>query len=126
MDRTTLQTAFDARRATILTDWIHLLTFSSVSVEPAHAGDCRSCAEWLRERLVTLGFAAELLASPATHPVVFAERRGAPGAPTLLFYGHYDVQPADPLDQWLSPPFEPQWRDGRLYARGAEDNKEQF
>ncbi len=126
MDLTSLQTAFDARRETILADWTSLLQFPSISVEPAHAGDCRACAEWLRARLLRLGFATELFESAATNPVVFAERRGAPGAPTLLFYGHYDVQPADPLDQWLSPPFEPQWRGDRLYARGAEDNKGQF
>ena len=125
MDRSSLQAAFDARRETILADWVRLLRFPSVSAEPAHAGDCRACAAWLRERLAQLGLTAELLEAPARNPVLFAERRGAPDAPTLLFYGHYDVQPADPLDQWVSPPFEPQWRGGRLYARGAQDNKGQ-
>ncbi|MEI7437290.1 MAG: M20/M25/M40 family metallo-hydrolase [bacterium] len=126
MDKHALQIAFDARRETILSDWIRLLTFPSVSVDPAHAGDCRACAEWLRNRFVNLGFTAELLETARAHPVVFAERRGAPGAPTLLLYGHYDVQPADPLDQWLSPPFAPQWRGNRLYARGANDDKGQL
>ena len=77
MDLTSLQTAFDARRETILADWTSLLQFPSISVEPAHAGDCRACAEWLRARLLRLGFATELFESAATNPVVFAERRGA-------------------------------------------------
>jgi acetylornithine deacetylase/succinyl-diaminopimelate desuccinylase-like protein len=117
--------AFDQGWTRCLREWQELLRFASVSADPAHEDDCRACAAWLADYLGRAGFAARLLPT-ATKPVVYAERRGAPGKPALLFYGHYDVQPADPLGEWTTPPFEPALRDGRLYARGAEDNKGQF
>jgi acetylornithine deacetylase/succinyl-diaminopimelate desuccinylase-like protein len=77
------------------------------------------------EVLKKAGFSVRLIPTPA-HPIVYAEWLGAPGKPTVLIYGHYDVQPPEPLDQWLSPPFEPTVRDGKLFARGAGDNKGQI
>ncbi|MBI4502137.1 MAG: dipeptidase [Gemmatimonadetes bacterium] len=101
------------------------LRIPSVSTDPTHAGDCRRAAEWVRDQLKHLGCPkVELLASE-THPIVWAEGPEVPGKPTVLIYGHYDVQPPDPLNEWVSPPFEPVVRDGNLYARGATDDKGQ-
>lgn len=102
-----------------------LLRIPSVSARSEHAGDTRRAAEWIRDRLDAAGLSASLHETPG-HPVVLGEWRGAPDAPTLLIYGHYDVQPAEPLDLWTSPPFEPEVRDGRIWARGAADDKGQL
>ena len=96
-----------------------------MSTLPAHAADCRRAAEWLRNELTRLGCPVVNLIEGDGHPVVWAESPPVPGRPTLLIYGHYDVQPPDPLEEWDSPPFEPTVRDGRLYARGAADDKGQ-
>jgi acetylornithine deacetylase/succinyl-diaminopimelate desuccinylase-like protein len=102
------------------------LRIPSVSAKSEHREDTRRAAEWLVERMLEAGLEiAELLPTPG-HPVVLGEWRGAPGAPTLLVYGHYDVQPPEPLDEWDSPPFEPVVRDDRLYARGSVDDKGQL
>ncbi|MSR21300.1 MAG: dipeptidase [Gemmatimonadetes bacterium] len=101
------------------------LRIPSISAKSEHDGDTRRTAEWLAARLTDAGLTSELVETPG-HPIVLAEWRGAPGAPTVLIYGHYDVQPAEPLDEWLSPPFEPTVRDGRLYGRGTADDKGQF
>ena len=102
------------------------LRIPSISADPAHAPDVRRCAEGLRDHLAAVGFGTAEVRETAGHPVVYAEDRSAgPDAPTVLVYGHYDVQPPDPLDLWTSPPFEPVVRDGRLYARGAADDKGQ-
>jgi acetylornithine deacetylase/succinyl-diaminopimelate desuccinylase-like protein len=101
------------------------LRIPSVSTDPRHAADCRRAAEWVRDHLRRLGCPkVELLASE-THPVVWGEGPEVPGKPTVLVYGHYDVQPPDPLNEWTSPPFEPEVRNGNLYARGATDDKGQ-
>jgi acetylornithine deacetylase/succinyl-diaminopimelate desuccinylase-like protein len=101
------------------------LAIPSVSALPEHAADVRRAAEWTAEELRRIGMQrAEVVETPG-HPVVYAEWLGAPGRPTLLIYGHYDVQPVDPLDLWKSPPFEATVRDGDLYARGAADDKGQ-
>jgi len=108
-----------------LRDWSDFLRFQSISTDPEYAGECVRCAEWLREHLSSIGLEASLLETQAK-PVVYASYRSPQqDAPRILFYGHYDVQPADPLEEWTTPPFEPTLRDGRLYARGAEDNKGQ-
>jgi acetylornithine deacetylase/succinyl-diaminopimelate desuccinylase-like protein len=104
------------------------LRIPSISTDPAYAAHCREAAEWLRGDLAALGFAASVRETPG-HPVVIGHRP-KPGAPHLLFYGHYDVQPVDPLDLWETPPFEPRLKtlpDGRkaLTARGAVDDKGQ-
>jgi len=107
-------------------EWREFLAFPSISADPAHAADCLACAQWLAEHLRTMGMQAELLETPAK-PVVYAERQGNPDAPTVLLYGHYDVQPVDPLEAWETPPFEPTLTDdGRMVARGAVDNKGQI
>jgi len=116
----------------VLGEYMALLRYESVGADPAHLRDCVSCASWLRKWLGALGFEAELLyperenGAPPPPPVLFAERRGSEGATTVLVYGHYDVQPADPLAEWSTPPFEPTVADGRVYCRGANDDKGQM
>ncbi|MGN0853910.1 MAG: M20/M25/M40 family metallo-hydrolase [Kiritimatiellia bacterium] len=114
-------------------EYFELLRFSSVGADPARLKDCVNCAAWLRKWLQREGFAGELLYPTATPqhaanlppPVLFAERKGTEGAPTVLIYGHYDVQPEDPLANWKTPPFEPTVVNDRVYARGAQDDKGQ-
>jgi acetylornithine deacetylase/succinyl-diaminopimelate desuccinylase-like protein len=102
-----------------------LLRVPSVSTLPEHKGDCRRAAEVLVAELTRIGMENVRLIETVGNPLVYAEWLHAEGKPTALFYGHYDVQPTDPLDEWLSPPFEPIERDGNLYARGAADDKGQ-
>jgi len=102
-----------------------LVRFPSVGSEPAHAAEVRRCAAWLAAHLDSLGLRARLVETSG-HPLVRADWRGAPGRPTLLVYGHYDVQPADAADGWHSPPFEPTLRGDALYGRGASDDKGQL
>lgn len=105
--------------------WFEWLRIPSVSAQPAHAGDCRRAAEWVRAQLADIGFLAKLRET-AGHPAVVAHHPGPTGTgPHLLFYGHYDVQPPEPLELWTSPPFEPVLVDGRVVARGAVDDKGQ-
>jgi acetylornithine deacetylase/succinyl-diaminopimelate desuccinylase-like protein len=101
------------------------LSIPSVSTLPDHAGDCRTAAQWLLAELGRLGCPVTSLIEGNGHPVVWAESPPVDGKPTLLLYGHYDVQPADPLNEWISPPFSPTVREGKLYARGAADDKGQ-
>jgi acetylornithine deacetylase/succinyl-diaminopimelate desuccinylase-like protein len=102
-----------------------LLRIPSVSTLPEHKGDCRRAAEALAAELTRIGMENARLIETEGNPLVYADWLHAAGKPTALFYGHYDVQPADPLDEWLSPPFEPAERNGNLYARGAVDDKGQ-
>lgn len=102
------------------------LRIPSVSALPEHAPDVRVAAEFVRDRLTAAGLEhVELIESPGRHPLVYGDWLHAPGKPTVLFYGHYDVQPVDPLNEWLSPPFEPAIRGDNIYARGATDDKGQ-
>jgi acetylornithine deacetylase/succinyl-diaminopimelate desuccinylase-like protein len=112
-----------AHQGRILSELIEFARIPSVSTDPRHKADITRAAEWVAAQLKEAGIAEVRIMPTAGHPVVYAEWLGAPGAPTLLVYGHYDVQPPDPLDKWLSQPFEPQVRDGRLYARGVSDDK---
>ena len=102
-----------------------LIRIPSISTDPAHARDVRAAADWLAERMRTAGLTA-VVEPTAGHPVVLGRSAPLEAAPTLLVYGHYDVQPAGPLEAWHSPPFDPRIRDGRLYARGAADDKTQI
>jgi acetylornithine deacetylase/succinyl-diaminopimelate desuccinylase-like protein len=102
------------------------LRIPSVSARSEHDDDTRAAAAWLAGQMRDAGMDVEVLDTPG-HPVVLGEWRGAGSdAPTLLIYGHYDVQPPEPLDEWTAPPFEPEVRDGRIYARGAADDKGQL
>jgi len=101
------------------------LAIPSVSALPQHKADVRRCAEWTADELRRIGLQNVKLIDTPGNPVVYGDWLGASDAPTLLFYGHYDVQPVDPLDQWISPPFEATVRDGEIYARGAADDKGQ-
>ncbi len=101
------------------------LRFQSISTLPEHRDDVRKCAEFLADELRQLGFEhVELMTTPG-HPVVYADWMHAPGKPTVLVYGHYDVQPVDPLELWDTPPFEPTVRNNQIYARGSSDDKGQ-
>lgn len=101
------------------------LRIPSVSTDPELAGEVRRCAEWVVAQLKQIGFARVELHETPGHPIVYAERCEQPGKPTVLLYGHYDVQPPDPLELWTTPPFEPAVRDGKIFARGATDDKGQ-
>ncbi len=93
-----------------------LLKFPSISAQNSHAGDVSECADWLVAKLRGMGFES-VKYSTDLHPIVVGRGPFAEGRPTVLIYGHYDVQPVDPLNQWESDPFEPEVRDGRIYAR---------
>ena len=121
---------FDEQRESILKEYFELLRFPTIGAEPMRLKDCVDCAMWLKKGLAPQGFAVELMQAPkmlGTPPVLLAERKGTEGAPTILCYGHYDVQPPDPLEAWETPPFEPTLKDNqRVYCRGAQDDKGQF
>jgi len=112
-------------RERLLRDLVEFLSIPSISTLPDHAQDCRRAAAWLVAQFKGLGCPVVDLLEGDGHPVVWAESPKVEGAPTLLIYGHYDVQPVDPISEWSSPPFEPTIRDGRIYARGAADDKGQ-
>ncbi|MBS0657812.1 MAG: dipeptidase [Verrucomicrobia bacterium] len=102
-----------------------LLRFASISTDPAHKEQTQACADWIAAKLTGMGLKTEIHPTPG-HPVVVARNEHKPGRRTLMIYGHYDVQPVDPLNLWDSPPFEPVIKDGIIYARGSTDNKGQF
>jgi len=110
---------------THLDDLFSFIRFPSVSTEPCHAGDVAKCAQWLVAKLTAIGLKAELHATGG-HPIVTARNEHKPGRRTVMIYGHYDVQPVEPLAEWTTPPFEPVVRDGIIYARGSTDNKGQI
>jgi len=101
------------------------LRIPSISTLPEYAAQVRRAAEFARDALADAGLERAELIEGTGHPLVYAEWLGAPGKPTLLLYGHYDVQPPDPLEEWKSPPFEPEVREENIYARGASDDKGQ-
>lgn len=101
------------------------LRYRSISTDSRHAADVRDCGEWLVRQLQGMGLVSELHETPK-HPVVVARNQHVPGRRTVMIYGHYDVQPVDPLSLWKSDPFIPEIREGRIWARGATDNKGQM
>ncbi len=115
----------DAERDRLLRELTEFLSIPSISALPDHADDCRRAAGWVMNQLRRLGCPVVELIEGQGHPVVWGEGPRVEGAPTVLIYGHYDVQPVDPIHEWRSPPFEATVRDGRLYARGAVDDKGQ-
>jgi acetylornithine deacetylase/succinyl-diaminopimelate desuccinylase-like protein len=121
---TDLKTWVEREKPRLLADLNIWLRIPSVSTLPEHATDCRRAHQWLKDRLVRFGFRTETIETEG-HPMLWAEGPEVPGAPTVLCYGHYDVQPPDPLEAWMTPPFEPTVRDGKLYARGTADDKGQ-
>jgi len=102
-----------------------LLAIPSISALPQHAADVKRCADWCADEMRRVGLQNVRLIDTPGNPVVYGDWLGADGAPTILFYGHYDVQPVDPLELWESPPFEATIRDGEIYARGSADDKGQ-
>lgn len=102
------------------------LQIPSISTDPERAGDVLRAAEWVAGKLRAAGLENIEIIPTSRHPLVYADWLHAPGKPTVLCYGHYDVQPPDPLEEWISPPFEPTIRDGNLYARGSADDKGQM
>src|SRR5687768_3909858 len=115
-----------ANTAAATEELFEFLRIPSISARSEHKADVARAAEWLADRLEYAGVETEVFATRG-HPIVLGEWRGAgPGAPTYLLYGHYDVQPVEPLELWHSPPFEPTVRDGRIYARGSVDDKGQL
>lgn len=123
----TVHEYLQAHQADALETLKALLRIPSVSAITAHKPDVRRAAEFVRDQLASAGLTTELVET-AGHPIIYAEwlKAANPKAPTVLIYGHYDVQPPDPLDKWVTPPFEPDVRDGCIWARGATDDKGQM
>ncbi len=118
--------SLDRDRQQILDGLIELLRIPSISALGEHRQDVRRAADWLAEEMRRIGLENVQVMPTAGHPIVFGEWTRAAGRPTALVYGHYDVQPVDPLDEWERPPFEPEVRDGQIYGRGATDDKGQL
>ncbi|HOQ59999.1 MAG TPA: dipeptidase [Vicinamibacterales bacterium] len=114
-----------ANRGRYVEELTQLLAIPSISALPEHRDDVRRCAAWVADELARIGLEHVEVVETGGHPIVRADWLHAEGAPTALFYGHYDVQPADPLGEWTTPPFEPDIRDGEIFARGASDDKGQ-
>jgi acetylornithine deacetylase/succinyl-diaminopimelate desuccinylase-like protein len=123
---TDLEAYLDAHRDARLRSYEEFLRIPSISALPEHAPDCRRAAEFVAGELTAMGVEHVEVSETGGHPVVYADWLHADGAPTVVVYGHYDVQPVDPVDLWDSPPFEPVVKDGRMLARGAADDKGQI
>jgi acetylornithine deacetylase/succinyl-diaminopimelate desuccinylase-like protein len=122
----TFEEHLDATLAARLAGYQEFLRIPSISTLPEHAGDCRHAATWLAGALEVAGIEHVEVSETGGHPVVYGDWLHAEGAPTVLVYGHYDVQPVDPLDLWTAPPFEPVIEEGRIRGRGAADDKGQI
>jgi succinyl-diaminopimelate desuccinylase len=120
-----VEAVIESRRQASEDELMELLRIASVSADSRRTGDIRQAAQWVAGRFRSLGLSTELIETPG-HPLVYAESPARSGAPIALVYGHYDVQPPDPLEEWISPPFEPAVRNGNVYARGATDDKGQL
>ena len=122
---TALAEYIEAKQKENLSELIDFLKIPSVSTKSEHKGDIEKAANWVAEKLRSAGMKKVEILPTGGHPMVYAEWLEAPGKPTLLFYGHYDVQPAEPLELWTSPAFDPAVRNGNLYGRGTADDKGQ-
>ena len=120
---TTWETYLEENRQRFLDELLDFLSIPSISALPEHKHDVARAAEWTSRRLTAAGIEGVRIMQTGGHPVVYGEWLHAPGKPTVMIYGHFDTQPVDPLDLWDSPPFEPTIREGRVYARGAADDK---
>lgn len=116
----------EAKRRRFVAELKEFVRIPSVSAQPRHAADVRRCAAWLARHLEHVGLEHARVIETPRHPIVYADWLHAPGRPTVLVYGHYDVQPPDPLAEWRTPPFEPTVRGSNLYGRGACDDKGQL
>jgi acetylornithine deacetylase/succinyl-diaminopimelate desuccinylase-like protein len=114
---------FAEREAQDLAEFDEFLRIPSISTMPEYAGDVRKAAEWVVARMRKAGIPEVELLETGGHPLIYGRWHVDGSKPTVMIYAHYDVQPPDPLDQWVSPPFEPQTRDGKIYARGVADDK---
>ena len=112
-------------RPNYLEDFYSFLRFPSISTDDQYADRLAECAHWVAKKLTSIGLETQLVSTPR-HPVVWAHNQHRPGRRTVMIYGHYDVQPPDPLELWDSPPFDPVLKDGYVFARGATDNKGQI
>jgi acetylornithine deacetylase/succinyl-diaminopimelate desuccinylase-like protein len=115
-----------SQRGRFVAELTEFVRFASVSAQPQHADDLRNCAAWLAAHLRKVGFDRAQIIPTSGHPIVYADWLHVPGRPTVLVYGHYDVQPVDPIGEWHSPPFEPVVRGDNLFGRGASDDKGQM
>jgi acetylornithine deacetylase/succinyl-diaminopimelate desuccinylase-like protein len=117
--------SFAVMRANHLEEFYSFLRFPSISTDDDYSEKVTECAHWVVEKLTSIGLETQLVPTPG-HPVVWAKNKHQPGRKTVMIYGHYDVQPPDPLDLWDSPPFDPVLKDGYVFARGSTDNKGQI
>ena len=121
-----IQSYLDTHRERFLEELFDLLRIPSISADSRFAGDVRRAAEFVREKLLEAGCDTAQIEETSGHPIVYGEKIVDPNLPTVLVYGHYDVQPSVPDDLWTTPPFDPQVRDGKIYARGSCDDKGQM
>src|SRR5690349_4745659 len=119
----TWKTYLDENQPRFLNELLDFLRIPSIPAASAHAGDVRRAGEWVAARVTAAGLEHVRLMETGGHPVVYADWLHAPDKPTVMIYGHFDVQPVDPLDLWTRPPFEPDVREGKVFARGASDDK---
>nr|NIO11432.1 dipeptidase [Deltaproteobacteria bacterium] len=117
------ETYLDHQKDRFISELLDFLRIPSISSLPDHQSDVERAAKWLEARMPAAGIESVRIMPTGGHPVVYGEWLHASGRPTVLIYGHFDTQPVDPLDLWNNPPFEPIIRDGRMYARGASDDK---
>ena len=116
----------EENKQAMLDELLEFLRIPSISADPAYKGDVRKAAEWLEANMKSVGIDNVEICETAGHPIVYGEKIIDPALPTVLVYGHYDVQPPDPLDLWDSPPFEPVIKNEKIYASGACDDKGQM
>jgi len=123
---TTRNNYLDENQSRFIEQLLEWLAIPSISTLPEHKDDVRRAADWVRDKLVAMGFPEAKTIATEGHPLVYGQWLIDNKRPTLLFYGHYDVQPVDPIDEWQTPPFQPTIRDGNIYCRGASDDKAQI